>query len=103
MTSSTRLLAVAAVTLGGFVVSSANAKESPAEPDQPRIIGSTARTAALGYSMSETRWHLANIDHRRWDVKADETLRWLHLNGPQFFPHAWVHRDGPKPPSIPSC
>jgi CubicO group peptidase (beta-lactamase class C family) len=62
---------------------------------EPQIVGSTARTAAQGYSQTESRWHLANIDHKRWDVKADETLRWLHLNGPQFFTHAWVHRDGP--------
>jgi CubicO group peptidase (beta-lactamase class C family) len=59
------------------------------------MAGSTARTAQQGYSHKETLWHLANIDHRRWDVKADETLRFLHLNGPQFFTHAWVHRAGP--------
>lgn len=37
----------------------------------------------------------SNLGHSRWDVKADETMRWLHLNGPQFFTHAWVHREGP--------
>lgn len=59
------------------------------------IVGSKARTARQGYSHKETLWHLSNIDHRRWDVKADETMRFLHLNGPQFFTHAWVHRAGP--------
>jgi len=68
----------------------------PQESDgAPQIVGSTARTASEGYSHTETLWHLANIDHRRWDVKADETMRWLHLNSPQFFKHAWVHRAGP--------
>ena len=66
------------------------ADEEPAE-----IVGSTSSTAAEGYSQSQTRWHLGNIDHSRWDVKNDETKRWLHLNGPQFFTHSWVHRDGP--------
>lgn len=66
------------------------AEEEPAE-----IVGSTSRTAAKGYSQNQTRWHLGNIDHSRWDVKNDETKRWLHLNGPQFFTHSWVHRDGP--------
>jgi hypothetical protein len=59
------------------------------------IVGSTARTAGQGYNHKETLWHLANIDHKRWDVKADETMRFLHLNGAQFFTHAWVHRAGP--------
>ena len=63
--------------------------------DTPPIVGSTDRGAAEGYSLQRTRWHLADIDHPRWDVKADETMRFLHLNGPQFFTHAWVHRAGP--------
>ena len=63
--------------------------------DKIDIVGSTDRSAAKGYGLSQTRWHLGNIDHRRWDVKSDETMRFLHLNGPQFFTHAWVHRAGP--------
>jgi CubicO group peptidase (beta-lactamase class C family) len=70
-----------------------------AEPDQGSaadgIVGSTNRTAGDGYSQSETLRNLANFDHRRWDVKADETMRFVHLNGPQLFTHAWVHRAGP--------
>jgi hypothetical protein len=73
----------------------ARAQESEPTPANQRIVGSTARTAGHGYSHTETQWHLADIDHQRWDVKADETMRFLHLNGPQFFTHAWVHRAGP--------
>lgn len=65
-----------------------------ADPE-PGLVGSTAQTAATGYSYLETLGHLANVDHRRWDLKSDETMRWLHINGPQYFNHAWVHRDGP--------
>jgi CubicO group peptidase (beta-lactamase class C family) len=67
------------------------APDSSVEP----IVGSTARTAHQGYSHQETQGHLADIDHKRWDVKSDETMRFLHLNGPQYFNHAWVHRAGP--------
>ena len=59
------------------------------------IVGSTARTAQQGYSHTETLRHLANFDHKRWDVKDDETKCFVHLNGPQLFTHAWVHRAGP--------
>jgi CubicO group peptidase (beta-lactamase class C family) len=59
------------------------------------IVGSTALTAQQGYSHTETLRHLANFDHKRWDVKDDETKRFVHLNGPQLFTHAWVHRAGP--------
>ncbi len=60
----------------------------------PVIVGSTSRTARKGYSHKETLENLANVDHRRWDLLADETMRWLHLNGSQYFNHAWVHRAG---------
>ena len=59
------------------------------------IKGSTDRTAQQGYSQAETIEHLSNFDHSRWDVTDDETKRFLHLNGPQAFTHAWVHRAGP--------
>ena len=65
------------------------------DSDASLIVGSTEQTAATGYTHQQTMWHLANIDHKRWDVKADETMRFLHINGPQFFTHAWVHRGGP--------
>ena len=85
----------AAVALGLAAVGLSPAQDAVDATAESQIVGSTDRTAAQGYSQTESRWHLANIDHKRWDVKADETLRWLHLNGPQFFTHAWVHRDGP--------
>ncbi len=73
----------------------ANAEEPGKDSAADRIVGSTARTGGQGYSQAETREHLANFDHRRWDVKDDETKRFVHLNGPQLFTHAWVHRAGP--------
>lgn len=79
-----------------FLCASSKAQVAESKGDATKVVdGSTDRTAAKGYSHKETLWHLANIDHRRWDVKADETMRFLHLNGPQFFTHAWVHRAGP--------
>lgn len=54
----------------------------------------TSRPTRLQPCGEETLGHLANVDHRRWDVKSDETMRFLHLKGPQYFNHAWVHRAG---------
>jgi CubicO group peptidase (beta-lactamase class C family) len=71
------------------------AQDQKQPSDAQKIVGSTARTAGQGYSQAKTRGHLANFDHRRWDVKNDETKRFVHLNGPQIFTHAWVHRAGP--------
>jgi CubicO group peptidase (beta-lactamase class C family) len=71
------------------------AQDQKQPSDAQKIVGSTARTAGQGYSQAETLGHLANFDHRRWDVKNDETKRFVHLNGPQIFTHAWVHRAGP--------
>ena len=68
--------------------------QEPGSTGEP-IVGSTDRTAQQGYSQAETIKHLANFDHKRWDVKDDETKRFLHLNGSQVFTHAWVHRAGP--------
>lgn len=83
------------VFLLGVLTGGVVAQEPQQQDAEPAAIGSTERTAAQGYSHTKTLWHLANIDHRRWDVKSDETMRFLHLNGPQFFTHAWVHRTGP--------
>jgi len=83
------------VLLLGVLTEAVAAQDRQQQEADPAIVGSTDRTAAQGYSHTETLWHLANIDHRRWDVKSDETMRFLHLNGPQFFTHAWVHRSGP--------
>ena len=72
-----------------------NAQDTEQRVDAQPIVGSTALTAGKGYSQTETRGHLANFDHPRWDVKDDETKRFSHLNGLQIFTHAWVHRAGP--------
>lgn len=84
-----------AFSLSSALPLTTSAQDTEQGSDAQPIVGSTDRTAAKGYRHQETLWHLANIDHRRWDVKADETMRFLHLNGPQFFTHAWVHRAGP--------
>jgi hypothetical protein len=44
--------------------------------DPEAIVGSTARTAGQGYSQTETHEHLANFDHRWWDVKDDCVRRY---------------------------
>lgn len=88
-----RFTFVVMITIASYATAEAHDTE-PGSDTQP-IVGSTDRSAAKGYSLHRTRWHLADIDHPRWDVKADETMRFLHLNGPQFFTHAWVHRAGP--------
>ena len=84
-----------ALALWLWCVVFARAQESEPTSANQRVVGSTARTAGQGYSHKETSRHLANFDHRRWDVKDDETKRFVHLNGPQIFTHAWVHRAGP--------
>ena len=82
------------ITLTAVVLSCAPGTV-PVEGAEPGRAGSTSTQAASGYSDEETRRLLADFDHRRWDLKADETMRFSHLNGPQLFSHAWVHRDGP--------
>ncbi|TWT84548.1 6-aminohexanoate-dimer hydrolase [Planctomycetes bacterium CA13] len=84
----------AVLILSSFSVP-AIAQETKEGINTEAIIGSTARTAGQGYTQAETLEHLGNFDHPRWDVKDDETKRFAHLNGPQIFTHAWVHRDGP--------
>ena len=84
-----------ALLLWGASFPLARAQDTDQSSAVQPIVGSTARTAQQGYSHTETLRHLANFDHKRWDVKDDETKRFVHLNGPQLFTHAWVHRAGP--------
>jgi CubicO group peptidase (beta-lactamase class C family) len=93
--SSTLLKLALVLCVAGPWGPSASAQNPDPDSAVEPIVGSTARTAQQGYSHTESLGHLANVDHRRWDVKSDETMRFLHLNGPQYFHHAWVHRAGP--------
>jgi CubicO group peptidase (beta-lactamase class C family) len=51
-------------------------------------------TAKNGYSWHETLWYHSDFNHDGWDIAHDENQRFVHLNSPQFFPHAWIHRKG---------
>jgi len=61
--------------------------------DEPAI--GLERAAADGYDLRASSEHLGRFELQGWDLNADETMRFTHLNGPQFFRHAWVHRTGP--------
>ena len=70
-----------ALTLLTTLALTTRAQVTGQDSDANLIVGSTEQTAATGYTHQQTLWHLANIDHRRWDVNADETMRFLISTG----------------------
>lgn len=54
----------------------------------------TDSTASQGYSWHDSLWYHVDVNRDNWDIAHDENQRFIHLNTPQFFQLAWIHRKG---------
>ncbi len=94
LTAASSLLSSSAEGAAPGEQSSGKSDQASGEAQPTNRPTNTRSTANRGYSGHDTKWHHAYINRSRWDIAEDETQRFIHLNTPQFFTHAWIHRTG---------